>query len=245
MRLLPRRRRFGAAMLAARPLVEVVRRTPQYRVLEDTRFDSGRERALHLLLHALTTNGAAFDPRITIDGYERFVAELRRGRGVLLVSPHTALVLLMLRRFHDDGIAPFVVAVDAGMRIPGTAAPVETVQRSATSMVRVRSRLRHGRLVCAMLDRAAHEPNVRTTQLDTALGPVIFAPALLHLAARCDSSVAFCEAHLEGRRVRGAITLATGTSGAALEREYVAFIRSLMSRRAASVPLVSLERAAT
>ena len=230
-------------MLLARPLVEVVRRTPQFRVLESTRFGSAGEIALHLLLHTLTTNGAAYDPLITIDGYERFLAAHRRGRGVLLVSSHTVLVVLMLRRFHDDGIAPLVVAVDRGMRIEGTARTVDTVQPSS-SLLRTRTGLRDGRLVCAMIDRLEHEPHARTEQLDTALGPVIFAPALLHVAARCQATVAFCEAHLEGQRVRGSIVLASSASGAELEQEYAAFIRSVMRRRAASAPHVRLDPAA-
>lgn len=245
MELVPRKRRFGAAVLLAPVLVQMVRRSSQYRLLANSRFDSGTEIALHLLLHTLTANGAAFDPLITIDGYERFVAEHRRGRGVLLVSPHTPLVLLMLRRFHDDGMEPCVVAADPELRIPGSSRIAETVQPSATSLVQIRSRLREGRLVCAMLDRAVHEPRARTTELETALGRVIFAPPLLHVAARCEASVAFCEAHLEGHRVRGAIALAKRGSQADVEQEYVDFILSVVRSRVASMSLVPVERAAT
>jgi lauroyl/myristoyl acyltransferase len=232
--LLPRTRRFGAAVLLARPLIAIIRRAPQYRLLEDASFDSGIGIALHLLLHTFTRNGAAFDPLITIEGYERLVAAHRRGCGVLLVSPHAPLVLLMLRRFHDEGLMPVVVAADPNLRIPGTRVTAETVQRSAMSLLRIRARLRQGRLVCAMIDRSAHEPKARTVELHTARGRVIIAPALLHLAARCEASVAFCEAHLEGGRVRGTIAVPSSTSEAGVEREYIDFIHSLMRSRTAS-----------
>lgn len=244
MRLVPRKRRFGAAVLLSRAAVRVLRLAPQFRLLANTKFDSGIEIALHLLLHTLTTNGTSFDPPIAIDGYAPFLDAYRTGRGMLLVSPHAALGLLMLRRFHEEGIAPFVLA-PAPMPIPGTDVIAETVARSATSLVRTRTRLREGRLVCAMLDLAAHEPGERTTEFDTVLGPVIFAPALLHLAARCGANVAFCESRLDRRSVRGRIVVASSTTPDGVEQEFIDFVRSAAVRRAASAPLARLERAET
>jgi len=244
MSIVPRRRRFDAAVLFARPLVEILRRTPQYRLLDSTAFNSDADIALHLLLHTLTANGAAFDPLVRIDGYERFAAAHRRGRGVLLVAVHTPLVLLMLRRFHDDGMAPFVVAADPALRVAGTTVIADTVQPSANMLVQIRNRLRQGRLVCAMLDGGAC-PKPRMTEVDTPLGRVRFSPELLHVAARCGAAVAFSEAHLEGRRVHGAIAVGSAAGGAAVEQEYIDFIRSVIGRRAASAPIVRLERAAT
>lgn len=229
MRLVPRRRRFGAALRVARAARPLMRGTPQYRILENAKLDRGDEIALHLLLHTLTIHDTAFDPAITIEGYEHFLAALREGRGMLLVSPHAGLGLTMLRKFHEDGIEPFILA-PAAMRIPGTSIVAETVQRSATSLVQTRTALRDGRLVCAMLDLAEHVEGERTTEFDTALGPVIFAPALLHLAARCGAGTAFCEAHLDRGVIRGRIAVASSTTGEGLEREFVDFVRSAMNR---------------
>ena len=91
--------------------------------------------------------------------------------------------------------------------------------------------------------RVRRRPKARTVQFDSGFGPVTFAPALLHLALRSGAIVAFCEAHLEGGRIRGAIALASAASGAGVEREYVDFMVSFMRRRAASTAVGRLEQA--
>ncbi len=235
MRFVPRRLRFPAAVQLAGVAVYVVRRTPQFRLLANAaneRLNTPQETALHLLLHVMTTGHTAFDPDITIDGYDRFAAACGRGPGLLLVSPHAALGLAMLRTFHDDGLTPLVFGPDPNMRVPGTTVTLETVQRSPTSFVKMRTQLRRGRLVITMLDRAEHEAG--TQEFDTARGPVIFAPALLHLAARCGASVAFCEAQLQGSSLRGRIVLASSVTAQGVEQEFIDFVRSAVARRAAS-----------
>jgi hypothetical protein len=94
-----------------------------------------------------------------------------------------------------------------------------------------------------MLDRADREPN--TTVFDTARGPVIFAPALLHVAAQCGAYVAFCETHLEGSRFRGRIVLGSSGTGEGYEREFVEFVRSAINRSAARAPLARLQSVKT
>lgn len=234
IRLVPRRYRFGFAVRLSRAVVLVVRHTPHFRQLVNAKLDTPEEIALHLLMHVMTTNDVAFDPDITIDGYDRFLDAVRSGRGVLLAAPHASLTLTAMRSFHDDGLRTVFLAPDPRMRITGTTAVAETLQRSPTLLVQVRTKLREGWLVATMLDRADREPG--TIVFDTTLGPVVFMPALLHVAARCGAHVVFSEIHLEGSRLRGRIVPASSGTGEGYEREFVEFVRSAINRRAALLP---------
>lgn len=230
IRFFPIRRRFAVAAalaLAARP---IVRRTPAYRHQKNSRVDGAAEIAVHLMMQKLTTAGTEFVPEIEIDGYPEFVEAWREGRGLLLVAPHAATGILQLRIFHDAGMRPLVIAGDPALRVPGTRITAETLLKSPSFLLRARSRLREGRLVCAMLDRAEHEGG-RTFEFETANGPVIVAPALLGIAARCGARVAFTEVHVEDGRLRGSIVLADGANGKDLARQFVDFVRTHVEER--------------
>lgn len=242
VRRVPRRYRFRSAVRLSRAVALVVRQTHHFRQLVHAKLDTPKEIALHLLLHVMTTNDVQFDPDIAIDGYDGFLEAVRSGRGLLLVSPHASLTLAVLRPIHEDGLRPLIIAPDPEMRILGTTATVETLQRSRTWLVQARTKLREGRLVGAMLDRAEHERG--TTEFDTPLGPVVFAPALLHVAARCGAPVVFSEIHLEGSVLRGRMVLGSSGTGEGYEREFVEFVRSAINRSAAFHPLRRLENGA-
>lgn len=233
MRLLPPRHRFRSAVRLSGAVALAVRHTPHFRQLVRAKLDSSKEIALHLLLHVMTTNDVPFVPEREIDGYDAFLKALRSGRGLLLVSPHASLTLMVLRPFHDDALRPLVIGPDPQMRILGTSVTVETLQRSPTMLLQVRTKLREGRLICTMLDRAEPEPG--TTEFATARGAVIFAPALLHVAARCGAHVAFTETHLEGSRLRARIVMGSSGTGEGYEREFAEFVRSAIDRRAPGV----------
>ena len=226
MRLAPRRYRFGAAALVARALTPLLRLTDAYRVQELIGFDGPREIALHFVLNALTRNGARFDPVVEVRGMEELERACAAGRGVLVLGPHAALTLLMVRLFHDRGLDPVVITPDPGMRAAGTTLTVRTVQPSPTFLVKTRERLRRGELVCAMPDRAEHHGE-RTVEFATASGRVIVAPALMHVAARCGARVIFAEAHAEGGSVVGTMRApARASSGDAITEEFMAFVRA-------------------
>jgi hypothetical protein len=106
LRLVPRRRRFGATMMMASVAVPLLRRTSAYREQERIGFDGPREIALHFMLNALTKNGTRFDPLLRVSGFEEFERAYAAGRGVLVVGPHAALTLLMIRIFFDRGLDP-------------------------------------------------------------------------------------------------------------------------------------------
>lgn len=233
LRLAPRRRRFGVTLLMASAAVPLLRRTSAYRQQELIGFDGPREIALHFMLNALTRNGTRFDPVVRVSGFEEFERAYSAGKGVLVVGPHAALTLLMIRLFLDRGFDPVVISPDPKMRAGGTAVTVRTIQPSPTFLVKTRSRLRRGELVCAMPDRAEHH-GVRTVEFTTAGGRVIVAPALLHVAARCGARVVFTEVHTEGRSVvAGTISVPDDmSSGDAILKAFKDFVRARATTRA-------------
>lgn len=235
MRLLPCRKRFGAAMLVANAAVPLVRKTGAYREHHRLGVDGEREIALHLMLHTLTKNGTPFDPIIAVEGYEEFERAHERGTGVLVIGPHAALTLLMIRHFYDLGLDPVVITPDPSMRVGGTLVTARTVQPSPTFLVRTRSSLRRGDLVCAMPDRAEHHGD-RTLEFDTAGGRVIVAPALMHLAARCGAQVVFTEVHVEGDRLAATFEAPSPNSagsGEAITKDFIEFVRARVAGRSA------------
>jgi lauroyl/myristoyl acyltransferase len=233
MRLMPRCYRFGVAMLIARAAVPLLRWTAAYREQEMMGFDSPHEIALHFALNALTRNGTRFDPVVAVKGYEEFERAYAAGKGVLVIGPHAALTLLMIRLFYDRGLDPVVVSPDSRMRVGGTDVTVRTVLPSPTFLVRTRSSLRRGELVCAMPDRGEHKGR-RTVEFDTAKGRVIVAPALMQVAARCGARVVFTEVHAEGRALVGTIaapSAASAVAGDAITREFMEFVRARAESR--------------
>lgn len=233
MRLVPRRYRFGAAVLVARAALPLFRRTYAYREQALLGLDGPHEIALHFILNALTRKGTRFDPVVAVKGYEEFERAFAAGKGVLVVGPHAALTLLMIRHFYDRGHDPVVISPDPRMRVGGTDVTARTVQPSPTFLVKTRSRLRRGELVCAMPDRAEHQGK-RTVEFATANGRVIVAPALTHVAARCGAKVVFTEVHMEGRALVGTIAApsaaSAGTSDAII-KDFMEFVRARAEAR--------------
>lgn len=235
MRLVPRRRRFGAAVMLARAAAPLLRRTQAYKEQRKINVDGASDIVLFFVLEALTKNGTEFDPLIAAGGYERLERALASGRGVLLVAPHTALSLTTLRFLHDAGLEPVTVAADPRMRLSGTRVTAQTMQPSRTFLVEVRSRLRRGGLVCAMPDKREHQEG-RTIEFTTAKGRVIIAPALMRVAARCGAEVVFLETHFEGRSIVANFAAPAPESAGSAERitaDFVEFVRVHVAARSA------------
>ncbi len=191
-------------------------------------FDGPHEIALHFILNALTRKGTRFDSVIAVKGYEEFERAYAVGKGVLVIGPHAALTLLMIRHFYDRGLDPVVVSPDPHMRVGGTIVTARTIQPSPMFLVKTRNRLRCGELVCAMPDRAEHH-GARTVEFATVKGHVIVAPALMQVAARCGAAVVFTEVHVEGDGLTGTITAPSPTSdGVADEilKDFMEFVRA-------------------
>ena len=233
MRIVPRRYRFRAALLIARAAVPLFRRTHAYREQERIGFDRPCEITLHFILNALTRKGTRFDSVIDVKGYAEFERAYAAGRGVLIIGPHAALTLQMIRHFYDRGLDPVVVSPDPLMLVGVTNVTARTIQPSPTFLVRTRNTLRGGELVCAMPDRAEHH-GVRTVEFATANGRVIVAPALTQVAARCGAKVVFTEVHMEGRGLAGTIAAPSATSDGtadAIIKDFMEFVRERAESR--------------
>jgi len=81
-----------------------------------------------------------------------------------------------------------------------------------------------------MLGRGSHHGE-RTFEVETANGPVIVAPALLQVAARCGARVAFTEMHVGDGRLSGTVAMASSTTAEGLTREFIEFVRRHVARR--------------
>lgn len=236
MRLLPRSLRFPATLRIARLLTPIISRTEACREQQKSRVDGPREIAVHLLLNAMTQRQVTFDPVITITGYEELRRSYAEGKGLLLLQPHAVLTILMYRVLCDDGFQPVAVAADEVMKIAGTPLRAESLQPSPTFLVKVRRRLLAGRFVSAMVDRGDHQEG-RTLEFDTESGPIIVAPALMHLAARCGANVAFTEVHVDEHGLAATFVAPSADaarSGEAITNEFVQFVRAHISRIRAS-----------
>jgi lauroyl/myristoyl acyltransferase len=219
----------------ARIALPFIRMTQAYQEQHRGNVDGAYEIALHFILNTLTKNEIEFDPVITVHGYEELLSALAHDKGVLAISPHTVLSLLMPRFFRDAGHDPVVIGADPQMRVSGTTVTAETVQPSPTFLVVTRSRLRAGRLVCAMPDRGEHSKR-RTIEFVTANGRIILATALMEVAARCEAKVIFFETHIEdGGVVANLIAppLPSACSADAITEAFIEFIQAHINARLA------------
>ena len=227
MRIVPRQYRFQTALLLARMTVPLFGLTGAYREQRIKNFHRPEEIVLYLLLNALTKHGTPFELAILPKGYEHFERAYAQGKGVLVIGHHAALTLLMVRLFSDKGFDPIVVSPDPGLRVPGTLTTAGTVQPSRIFLVQLRTKLRHGELVCAMPDRGEHHVG-RTVEFTTPAGRVILAPAMIDVAARCGAEVVFTEVRLAGRRLVGTIAAPAASSAGiapAIIEDFISFVR--------------------
>ena len=235
MRIVPRRFRFGFALSLARVTFPLFRATAAYHEQWIKNFHRPDEIVLYLILNALAKNGTRFDLKIAATGYQHFERAYAKGKGVLVTGHHAALTLLMIRFFYDRGCAPVVITPDDRLRVPGTSVVAETIQPSRVFLVQLRNKLRAGKLVCAMPDRAEHHAG-RTIEFATPAGPVIVAPAIIEVAARSGAEVLFTEVRVEGRRLVARIAAPAASSAGvtpALIGDFVSFVRDCTSPTAA------------
>ena len=238
MQLVPRHYRFQTALLLARTTVPLFVRTAAYREQWIKNFHRPDEIVLFLFLNALTENGTRFDVEIVAKGYQRFERAYEKGRGVLMTGHHAALTLLMVRFFHDKDLDPIVVTPDHNLRVPGTDVRAATIQPSHMFLVQLRTKLRAGKVICAMPDRAEHHGR-RTIEFTTAASPVIIAPAIIEVAARCGAAVLFTEVRVAGGRLVTIIAEPAASSAgdaAAITTDFISFVRE-RTAAAAKLPL--------
>ena len=204
MRLVPSRFRFRVAVRLAGVLAAPMRRTKLFSGFRRTmRLNSERDVSLHLLLTAMSASGTRFDLSLSVHGEEILHQALASGRGTVIVAPHALLSLLILRYLHDRRHSPTIISVDPGISLAGTGTVAPALQPSPQLLVVLRSRLRTGQIVCAMIDRLSDRSRgKKTVEFESQVGNLRVSDSLFRLAVRCDAQVLFTSARAEPRGVR-------------------------------------------
>ncbi|HYO77154.1 MAG TPA: hypothetical protein VE010_11880 [Thermoanaerobaculia bacterium] len=226
MRCVPRRMRFGAAMRIAAAATPLLRDHVIVRSRLQQRVETAREIVTYHLLDILTRHGVAFDPRMRSQGAGHFDAAVAENRGVLLIAPHAMLTTLSLRLLHDAGKEVLVVAT-FDTPIPGTSLTAPAILPSFTYLLEVRRRLRANAIVTAMIDRA--EIDSRTAvSVDTSLGSVIIADALIQVAVRSNVPVLFAATRIIDGEMVIVLDRPSGEESQTAEGVRTAFIAFLL-----------------
>ena len=236
MQIVPRHYRFQTTLLLARATIPLFVHAAAYREQSIKNFHRPDEIVLFLLLNALTKNGTHFDLEIVVKGYRHVERAYAKGKGVLVTGHHAALTLLMVRFLHDKEFRPIVITPDANFKVPGTSVRTETIQPSRMFLVHLRSKLRQGKVICAMPDRAKHHGR-RTIEFATPAGPVIMAPAIMEVAARCGATVLFTEVRVEGHQLVTTIAAPAASpagDASAIVTDFMSFVRERTAPPAAT-----------
>lgn len=188
-RLLPQRRRFGAAVatarLAARLLAPALRRRGYVGTVA-----APADATVRVLCRAMTAAGTRFDPIVRWDGPEDLA-------GALLVSGHFPLNALVTRALFDRGLPPAVVK-----RVPladpyywGSFVRDEVVTATPDALLRIRGILRTGRPAFIDIDSSAPVP--RGITVETARGIQYVSTAAFDFARRAAVPLYFACARSE------------------------------------------------
>lgn len=146
--------------------------------------------AFAMVLRAMDRLDVGFDLQFRVEGEPLLDAALGHASGTLMIGTHAWTTTLITRALYDAGIDFHVVASGPRYHIPGTPQWVDTIEATPYMLVRVRSALRRGEVVFALLDRGAPQTS-RTTRIDTALGEVHIAEAILRIAATSGTPTIF------------------------------------------------------
>ena len=187
IRTLPRRDRFRAALLLARAIAPVIRRTGAYQTRRVHGSDTLREISLELILMVLTRYGTSFDPVLAVMGEDHLPGP-QRGP-TLIIGPHTMLSTLFVRYLEDRGYAPLIITPESDFRVAGTSNPARVLPPTPTLLFKARRHFKNGGTIAGMIDRGTAER--RTVQLSAGGTPLLVSAALLRLALRHQARVIF------------------------------------------------------
>jgi hypothetical protein len=195
----PRRCRFEIARRITAALTPIVKRTSWYRAHESLGIDGVEEIALYHALNIMTRSGVLFDLEMRIEGAEILHGALRNSHGTMMVAPHALLSVLLIRYLHDVGRLPKTVAATPFVHIYGTRFLTRALQPTSSLLIRLRTALRRGEMVYAMIDEAPRN-SARTIQFQAGPRAVYISDALIKLAKGCDAGVIFTSARLDERQ---------------------------------------------
>lgn len=232
LRLVPMHRRYRAALAVARLFPRDRRHTRSPSLKRRPGASSLREMVLGTLLEAMDFCSVGYEPAIVLTGSGPMQAALRAGRGVLYAATHAngGLARLAVRVFHDWNVGLAPVTLGARCAVPGKALLIPSIRRDPHFMVAVRTRLRNGELVCALLD-AYERTEQRPVEIRAAGGSLWVSDSLLRLAVACGAAIVFAAASLDDDgTIR--VTIETLPDDADAERsrsEFVAYIERHMA----------------
>ena len=230
LRTVPYDHRYAFIMRLARMLTPLVRRSAAYRGLARiTPVISPGDYALHRVLDTLTRGGTGFPLRVRVEGQEVVDEAIARGRGVLIASPHAPLCVPVLAWLDARAFPIDAVAASDFAWVSGTdARRVTTLARGPGMMIRVRTRLREGRTVWAMIDRTDPRER-RLVHFDTQAGRFMVSDALVKVAVRCGAEVVFLSARSDPEHgIRAEFAAPRAGSAGSVERitaDFADFVR--------------------
>jgi hypothetical protein len=129
---------------------------------------------------------------------------------------------MILRLLLDRGRAVLAITGEP-IPIPGTRMRSGIIPLSSGHLFRVRTALRDGNVVGAMID-GEHLSVRRDVSFDAATGAVHIAPEMLRLAARCGARFVFLIGRLRGDDI--VLTLGRPASEETAAGDFVAFVRA-------------------
>lgn len=186
-RLVPRRARFAAVLLAGRVLAPMVGRALIRRYPEI--WGSPLDETLRILFVGLMRRRVAYDPAIEAHVPEDVLTSLANG-GALFVSVHFPLNPFFTRWMHDHGHdITLIRRTPLRTWVWGTDVEVELIRPAQNVMLQIRSKLEEGRPVFLALDRAL--PGSRPYPVETRLGTTQIATPIFTLAKRMNVPLFF------------------------------------------------------
>jgi lauroyl/myristoyl acyltransferase len=192
-RLIPAKFRFQAAIVVARWIEPLVKRTRAFADRSLLSTDGLRETSLELVLMMLSRHGTVFSPALHINGLDHMASNGHGG--TLIVGPHTMLTRLFVRYLEDAGTETWVISSEPIERIPGTRATARVLHPSATLLFKVRRLLAQGKTVISMIDRGKAEP--RASSVETSAGRVFVSHALLRIGLRQRARIVFIATRMD------------------------------------------------
>ncbi len=154
------------------------------------RVERDEELALGWALTLLDRFEIRYDPRTRLEHEDLLKEAVRGGRGTLLVGNHGLLIRMFMRALIDNGYEFQLVGIERSFPLPGIKGEMTTIERSRNVLLRVRSALRRGETVCALIDQRDSDAKHATT-FHTKFGDFYMVDTLFAVAAGCGAPTLF------------------------------------------------------
>jgi hypothetical protein len=188
-RVVPRSRRFALVARLITVTTPMWRLSPGFRKLMQFGWNNERDVVVRMMLSGLSRRGILYDPPFVVHNGQLLAEALRSGRGTVVVGTHRALNFMTMRYLYSLGHLPAVIGW-RDMLVAGTRVALPVIRRpSSTSLVRTRTLLRQGGVVCAAIDHQRTGERTSVVQLQSATLQV--SEALMLVAERAGAQVTF------------------------------------------------------